>query len=99
MLPTGEKICRKVINKEISCITGVAESYITIVNDKLTAVIVPVNREVTEDRMKKKIDRYNENKGYRWEIQKVVVLHEPLPKLEDGEVDTQKIESVIGAKY
>ena len=99
LLPTGEKICRKVINKEISCIAGVAESYLTMVEDKLTAVIVPVNREVTEDRMKKKIDRYNEKKGYRWEIQKVVVLHEPLPKLEDGEVDTEKIESVIGEAY
>lgn len=95
LLPTGEKICRKVINEEITAIAGVAESYLTMVEDKLTTVIVPIDKQVTEDRMKKKIDKYNEKKGYRWEIQKVVVLHEPLPKLENGSVDEEAVENML----
>ena len=55
--------------------------------DKLTIVIVPIDKEMTADRMKKKIDKYNEKKGYRWEIQKVIVLKQNLPKLENGQVD------------
>ena len=72
-LPTGEKICRRVINEEITAIHGVA----------------------TADRMKKKIDKYNEKKGYRWEIQKVIVLKQNLPKLENGQVDGEAIQEML----
>ena len=52
-LPTGEKICRRVINEEITAIHGVAESYLTMDGDKLTIVIVPIDKEMTADRMKR----------------------------------------------
>lgn len=98
LLPTGEKICRKVIQEEIAAISGVAESYLTLDGDKLTAVIVPIDKEMTADRMKKKIDRYNEKKGYRWEIQKVVVFYKPLPKRENGAADEQAIEDILAGE-
>ena len=94
-LPTGEKICRRVINEEITAIHGVAESYLTMDGDRLTTVIVPIDKEMTADRMKKKIDKYNEKKGYRWEIQKVIVLKQSLPKLENGEVDGEAIQEML----
>ena len=94
-LPTGEKICRRVINEEITAIHGVAESYLTMDGDKLTIVIVPIDKEMTADRMKKKIDKYNEKKGYRWEIQKVIVLKQNLPKLENGQVDGEAIQEML----
>ena len=47
------------------------------------------------DRMKKKIDKYNEKKGYRWEIQKVIVLKQNLPKLENGQVDGEAIQEML----
>ena len=50
-LPTGEKICRRVINEEITAIHGVAESYLTMDGDKLTIVIVPIDKEMTADRI------------------------------------------------
>ena len=63
--------------------------------DKLTIVIVPIDKEMTADRMKKKIDKYNEKKGYRWEIQKVIVLKQNLPKLENGQVDGEAIQEML----
>lgn len=98
LLPTGEKICRKVINQEITDIHGVAESYLTLDGDKVTAVIVPIDKDITADRMKKKIDRYNEKKGYRWEIQKVIVLDKALPKLENGKVDEEAVEDILAVE-
>ena len=63
--------------------------------DKLTIVLVPIDKEMTADRMKKKIDKYNEKKGYRWEIQKVIVLKQNLPKLENGQVDGEAIQEML----
>ncbi len=63
--------------------------------DRLTIVIVPIDKEMTADRMKKKIDKYNEKKGYRWEIQKVIVLKQNLPKLENGQVDGEAIQEML----
>ncbi len=63
--------------------------------EKLTIVIVPIDKEMTADRMKKKIDKYNEKKGYRWEIQKVIVLKQNLPKLENGQVDGEAIQEML----
>ena len=62
---------------------------------RLTIVIVPIDKEMTADRMKKKIDKYNEKKGYRWEIQKVIVLKQNLPKLENGQVDGEAIQEML----
>lgn len=94
-LPTGERICRKVINEEITALHGVAESYLTMDGDKLATVIVPIDKDMTNDRMKKKIDKYNEKKGYRWEIQKVTVLKQALPKLENGQIDKQAVQEIL----
>lgn len=96
-LPTGERICRRVINEEITALHGVAESYLTMDADKLTTVIVPIDKDMTTDRMKKKIDKYNEKKGYRWEIQKVIVQKQPLPRLENGQADEKAIQEILKA--
>ena len=84
-----------VINDEITAIHGVAESYLKMDCYNLTIVIVPIDKEMTADRMKKKIDKYNEKKGYRWEIQKVIVLKQNLPKLENGQVDGEAIQEML----
>ena len=81
--------------RKLTAIHGVAESYLTMDGDKLTIVIVPIDKEMTADRMKKKIDKYNEKKGYRWEIQKVIVLKQNLPKLENGQVDGEAIQEML----
>ena len=47
------------------------------------------------DRFKRKIDKYNDKKGYRWEIQKVVLLDMKLPRKDDGSVDEEALEKVI----
>lgn len=95
LLPTGEKICRQVINEEITDINGVAESYLAMAEDKLITVVVPIDKAMTAERMKKKIDKYNEKKGYRWEIQKVIVQNCPLPKTEDGTIDEEAMEDIV----
>ena len=45
--------------------------------------------------MKRKIDKYNEKKGFRWEIQKLIVLDKPLPRFEDGRLDLNEIENIM----
>lgn len=95
LLPTGEKICRKVINEEITSISGVAESFLGLYNDKLTAVVVPVKKDIRYETMKRKIDRYNEKKGFRWEIQKLILLDRPLPRFEDDTLDLNEIENIM----
>lgn len=95
LLPTGEKISRKVINKEITRLNGIAESYLTLYNDKLTTVIVPIEKGGNQDRFKRLIDRYNEKVGYRWEIQKIVVSNQPLPRLADESVDEDAIMELL----
>ena len=95
LLPTGEKICRSVINKEISDLSGIAESYITLYNDKLTAVIVPIDKQMGYDKIERKINKYNERKGYRWEIQKIVVYDNALPKDSEGNVDEEAVGDIL----
>jgi long-chain acyl-CoA synthetase len=94
-LPTGEKICRNVINREIESINGIAESYIMFYDEKLIAVISAIDKSEKVDRFKRKIDKYNDKKGYRWEIQKVVLLDMKLPRKDDGSVDEEALEKVI----
>lgn len=95
LLPTGEKICRAVTINEIDELSGIKESYIELLDDKLTAIIVPMDKNQHEDKFKRLIDKYNEKKGYRWEIQKIIVRHEALPKDENGEIDAAAINSII----
>ena len=49
----------------------------------------------TRTSTRKAIDKYNEKKGYRWEIQKVIVLKQNLPKLENGQVDGEAIQEML----
>lgn len=95
LLPTGEKICRKVVNEEVTSINGVAESFLGLCDDKLTSVVVPVKKNIRYETMKRKIDRYNEKKGFRWEIQKLILLDRPLPRFEDGSLDFNEIEDIM----
>ncbi len=91
LLPTGEKISRVRTNEQITAINGVAEGFITFYNNRLTAVIVPIDKGATEDIFKRRIDKYNEKKGYRWEIQKIVLRKEALPRKADGGVDEEAV--------
>lgn len=95
LLPTGEKISRKVTNREISDLDGIAESYLTLYDDKLTAVIVPIEKGGNPDKFKRQIDKYNKKVGYRWEIQRVVVLDKTLPRCEDETIDEEAIEAIL----
>ena len=95
LLPTGAKICKKMTSDEITELNGVAEARVILCNDKLVAAVVPINKDDKPDKFKKRIDKYNENKGYRWEIQKVVVLDRPLPRYEDGTIDDNELEDMI----
>lgn len=95
LLPTGEKISRKVINQEITNLNGIAESYLTLFEDKLTAVIVPVEKGGNQDKFKRQIDKYNKKVGYRWEIQRVVVLDKPLPRCADESIDEAAVEGIL----
>ena len=64
-------------------------------DEKLIAVISAIDKSEKVDRFKRKIDKYNDNKGYRWEIQKVVLLDMKLPRKDDGSVDEEALEKVI----
>lgn len=94
-LPTGEKISREKTNKQITALCGIADSYITLYEDKLTALIVPVDQAAKPDRFRRMIDRYNEQKGYRWEIQRVVLCKKPLKNLADGCIDEKAVEQLL----
>lgn len=94
VLPTGEKICRSIVNREVSALNGVSEAYVTFAGDKLTAAIVPINKEERQEMFKRRVDKYNEKKGYRWEIQRIVILDLPLPRKEDGSVDREALEKM-----
>lgn len=95
LLPTGEKISRKVTNQAITDLNGIAESYLTVYNDKLTTVIVPIEKGGNPDKFKRQIDKYNKKVGYRWEIQRVVVLDKPLPRCADDSIDEAAIEALL----
>ena len=95
LLPTGEKISRTVTIRQISALDGVAESYVTLYDDKLTAIIVPIDKDVREERFVRLINKYNEKKGYRWEIQKTIISKAPLPRMDNGDIDQNAIETLI----
>ncbi len=96
LLSTGEKISRDVITKEISDLSGIAQSYLTSCDNKLTAVVVPIERSANHDKIRARIERYNEKKGYRFRIQRVEVL-EVIPRKADGEPDGEAIEALLQA--
>ena len=72
-----------------------AESYVTLHNDKLTAIIVPIDKEAREDRFIRLINRYNERKGFRWEIQKIKLVKEPLPRYDNGDIDQEAVDALL----
>ena len=95
LLPTGIKICKKMTSDEITALNGVAEATVLLCDNKLVAVVVPINKDDRPDKYRKRIDKYNEKKGYRWEIQKVVVIDKPLPRNVDGTVDDIELEKIV----
>ena len=95
LLPTGEKISRTVTIRQITALDGVAESYVTLHNDKLTAIIVPIDKEAREDRFIRLINRYNERKGFRWEIQKIKLIKEPLPRYDNGDINQEAVDALL----
>lgn len=95
LLPIGEKISRHVINKEISNLSGIAESFLMMYDDKLTAVVVPIEKDSNPDKIRARIDRYNEKKGYRFRIQRVEVISGNMPRLENGEPDEEAIKALL----
>jgi long-subunit acyl-CoA synthetase (AMP-forming) len=95
LLPTGAKICKKVTSNEITALNGVAEARVLLYDSKLVAVVVPMQKDAKPDRLRKRIDRFNEEKGYRWSIQRVVFLDKPLPKTEEGSVDEKELELIV----
>lgn len=90
-LATGEKISKKVTCKQLSELSGIADTFVIKYADMLTAIIVPINKNDNEARFKHLIDKYNEKKGYRWEIQKIIVSQEALPVKANGEHDEEMI--------
>lgn len=90
-LATGEKISKKVTCKQLSALNGIADTCVVKYADLLTAIIVPSDKSDSEAKFKHLIDKYNAKKGYRWEIQKIIVSQEPLPTKENGEHDEAKI--------
>lgn len=95
LLPTGAKICKKMTSDEITSLNGVAEARVMLYDDKLIAVVVPINKDAKPDLFKKRIDKFNENKGYRWEIQHVIISDKPLPRNEDGSVDETALDDIV----
>jgi long-subunit acyl-CoA synthetase (AMP-forming) len=95
LLPTGEKICRREVEREMMMLKGVKESWLTLYEDKLTTVIVPVDHDTGYDKIKRHIDQYNKNKGYRWEVQKIVLYDKLLPRTEDGKIDEAFMQNIL----
>jgi long-subunit acyl-CoA synthetase (AMP-forming) len=95
LLPTGAKICKKVTSNEITAINGIAEARVLLYDSKLVAVVVPMHKDAKPERFKKRIERFNEEKGYRWSIQRVVMYDKPLPKTAEGSVDEKELELIV----
>ncbi len=95
LLPIGEKLCPKVINEEITAISGIAEGYLGMCGQELTALVVPIDKDARAEVIRRKIDKYNEKKGYRWKIQRVIVLNKPLPKHEDETLNIEAIKDIL----
>lgn len=95
VLPTGERVCRNIVNRDVTGLNGVSEAYVTFFGDKLTAAIVPIDKEERKEMFKRRVDKYNEKKGYRWEIQRIVILDSPLPRRQDNSVDREKLENML----
>ncbi len=98
LLQTGEKICKQVINDEVAALSGIAESYVALYDGRLTAVAVPIDRKAEAERIRRKVRQYNEQKGFRWEIQKIHVLDRALPRTPDGSIDEASLEELIAGK-
>ncbi len=73
LLSTGEKISREVISQEIEAINGIAQCCLMVCDDKLTVKVVPIDKGANPDKIKARITRYNDKKGYRFIIQNVEV--------------------------
>ncbi|MBQ4284556.1 MAG: AMP-binding protein [Lachnospira sp.] len=73
LLSTGEKISRLVMDREISSLPGIVEGHVELKEDKLVAVVTPIESGANPDKIKMRIDRYNDKKGYRFRIQDVEV--------------------------
>ena len=60
-------------------------------------IVVSCNYDMgaTEDIFKRRIDKYNEKKGYRWEIQNIILTKEPLPRKADGSVNEEAVYELI----
>ncbi len=86
-LPTGESICKKVVDNKLAAMNDVKDGCVCMYDNKLTAVMVKLNDNITPERIQKHIDKYNEENGYRWEIQKVVTINHPINRLDDGQID------------
>jgi hypothetical protein len=54
-----------------------------------------MQKDAKPDRLRKRIDRFNEEKGYRWSIQRVVMYDKPLPKTAEGSVDEKELELIV----
>lgn len=95
LLSTGEKICRTMIMQELNHLNGIADSYVTVFQNRLSALLVPVIKSRNADSFKKLIDSYNERKGYRWEVQRLAVTADAIPKNEDGSVDEEAVNNML----
>ena len=95
LFPTGEELSRNAVMLDIEAINGIAECYVTYYEEKLTLLLRPVNKDIRRELLLKKIDKYNEQMGYRWEIQKSIILDEQIPKCEDGNFDEDAIKEII----
>jgi len=87
LLPTGENICKSVVDAELSAISDVREGYVCMHNNKLTAIMVKLNNDVKPERIQRHIDKYNEQNGSKWKIQKVIIRSHSIERLENGEID------------
>ena len=59
---------------------------------------MPIDKDVREERFVRLINKYNEKKGYRWEIQKTIISKAPLPRMDNGDIDQNAIETLIAQR-
>ncbi len=75
------------VDSRLAAMNDVKDGCVCMYDNKLTAVMVKLNDNITPERIQKHIDKYNEENGYRWEIQKVVTINHPIDRLDDGQID------------
>ncbi len=90
LLPTGENISRRVTCSELAQFSGVEAAYFTKYKEKLTAVILPLDKEEKKEHFVRRIRNYNKKKGYRWEIEKLVLLDQ-MPEESDMDKAIEEI--------